>query len=247
MATYRPIFVLTASLLIVPLATRPAGANFVTASVSTTPSQGTTDYSQVLTAPAFNTTLGTLNDVVITMADAGFFSGSLTNNSATAQDFTVTEGIHLTLTAGSTLLLSDDLASTQSYTALASGATSPFGSASPVTSAPAAPQTITSGAIFDAFNTSTTGVPLTFSTLTGTTIQGGGGNLHTGIFTTAGSVITIRFDYTPGNGNPGGEGGGGGGTPATPAPEPASLVMTALGGLLVVAARRARRPGPRAG
>ena len=211
----------------------PALGGFVIETVSTGPTLKTTDFSIALAIPKFDTTLGTLQDVVISYSDTSSISGSLTKTSASSQSFKVSESTVYSLTLGSNLLLTNTLTASQGYTSLAPFHAASFGAYTP--SGSAGPLVLTSGSIFQAFDTATSNIIVDFSTLTTTKVVGGGGNVSTGIYTWAGASVTVRYDYATSIH-----------TALATVPEPSSVAMTALGGLLAATAgwvRRRRCPG----
>ena len=173
-----------------------------------------TDWSQVLTVNPFNTALGTLTGVSITLDSSGAFSGAVKNTSATPQNFKVTEDVNLSgssSNAGISAIigtLTQDLVVTQTYTALGSGTSAAFGPFGPTSTASA---TSTNFAAFESGPISTT-----ITTATGTTVIGGGGNITNNINTKAGATLTVVYTYTPAVVPP-------------PVPEPASLMLVLAG------------------
>jgi hypothetical protein len=187
---------------------REARADFETFMVSMP--QTTTDYSLPMSIQGFNPSLGTLTDVILTWSVSGNVAGTVTNTAASPQNFTVTETSVINLFLGSavgTLLSSPSLTSMQTYANLAVGATSPFGPFTPA--GQDGPTTYTSGPIFNGF-ISAGNIGLTVMTVTGTTFDGGGGNILGAIATTAGGTFTVRYDFTP-------------------VPEPSSIALSLVG------------------
>jgi hypothetical protein len=204
-----------------------ARAAFIVETVSITPSQQPTDFTQTLVVPTFNSALGTLTGIIFSDTDISTIQGMVINNVHAAETFSVVEDAKLSLSFGSTVILSNDLIAQQNYSEMAPNSVAAFGTYSPIGSA--GPASYTSGSIFDAFLAPASDVMLSFSTLTSTTISGGGGNLTSGIHTSVGANVTVLFEYQP-----------------TTVPEPASLAMAAIGGLIVGVAgiaRRRARPG----
>jgi hypothetical protein len=183
----------------------------------------TTDFTvAVPSVAAFNHALGTLTSVQISLSASGTFDGTLTNNSASTTNFSLTEFVNFSLTGHSITALTPTITETQSYTAVATGATVAFGPFAPT--AVSASDVITSGALFDLFNGGGSVSGFTLSTETGTVVSGGGGNVRTSLTTTAGGVLSITYTFTP-----------------TPVPEPASIALIGLGGVFVLAGSRFRR------
>jgi hypothetical protein len=206
----------------------PSQASYVTESTSVTLQQTTTDFSKSLALPTFNSSLGTLTNIVVTYTDSGTMQGFVQNTSNSKQSFQVTETSVDSLTYGTTSLLTNNLVALQSYTSLGADQSQQFGIATP--SGSAGPMMISSGPLFNAFLEPNSNVMLTFSTLTSTTVTGGGGNISTGIYTTVGATVTVVFGYTP----------------FAAVPEPSSLVLTAIGGFVLIGGlSRSRRNRPR--
>ena len=157
--------------------------------------QATTDFTNsTITLPKFDPTLGTLTEVDLSESLNGVFNGTVTNTSAGAANFRVTEDVNLVLSTGATPLLTPggvDLLATQTYTGLAAGASSPFG---PFTPTVADSAVYTSGSLFNAF-VGPGNIGFTLSTLTGTTTLGGGGNITNAINTTAGGTVTVLYRF----------------------------------------------------
>jgi hypothetical protein len=201
----------------------PAGAAYydVTATIGTTP----TDFTIPLSLQSFNSSMGTLTSVVITYSDNGTMSGFVQNNAPTPQNFTVTEESKDKLSFGGTTLLSNSLIGQQAFTQLGSGDMAQF--SQQTSSGVIAPTTITSGPLFNAFLEPSSTVMLSFSTLTSTSVVGGGGNIDTGIYTDVGATVTVTFYYMPNS-----------------VPEPTSLALTTIGGLSLAASRFRKRRNP---
>jgi hypothetical protein len=212
-----PAFVLSFAALNPPL---PAQAGFVIETVTTGPTLKTTDFSLALAIPRFDTTLGSLQDVIISDTDNSKIIGSITNTAASAESLTVSEGTVYSLTLGSNLLLTNTLMASESYTSLTRWQAATFGDFR--LSGSAGSLTLTSGAIFNTFLETNSNIMVDFSTLTTSTVVGGGGNIKTGITTRAGAIVTVRYDYINSI-QP---------LPPSPVPEPSSMLMTTLGGLL---------------
>jgi hypothetical protein len=199
-----------------------AHADMVTVT-ATVPLQ-TTDFTvAVPSVAAFNHALGTLTSVQISLSASGTFDGNLTNNSASTTDFSLTEFVNFSLTGHSIAALTPQITETQSYTAVPTGTTVPFGPFAP-TSPPSGTDTITSGALFDLFNGGGSVSGFVLSTVTGTVVSGGGGNVRTSLTTTAGGVLNVTYNFTP-----------------VPVPEPASIALIGLGGAFVLVGSRFRR------
>jgi hypothetical protein len=215
-------FLFTASLLLGTLGLSvSAHADVVTVTASV-PLQ-TTDFTvAVPSVAAFNHALGTLTSVQISLSASGTFNGNLTNNSASTTDFSLTEFVNFSLTGHSIAALTPQITETQSYTAVPTGTTVPFGPFAPT--AVSGTGAITSGALFDLFNGGGSVSGFVLSTVTGTVVSGGGGNVRTSLTTTAGGVLNVTYNFTP-----------------VPVPEPASIALIGLGGAFVLVGSRFRR------
>ena len=157
--------------------------------------QATTDFTNnSIVLPRFNSALGTLVEVDLSAAYNGAFNGTVTNTSATPANFQVTEDIHLTLSTGGTPVLTPsgvDLTASQTYAALGSKSSAPFGPYAPTVNDAGV---YTSGSIFNAFQ-GAGNIGFTLATLTGTQTLGGGGNITNAINTKAGGTITVQYRY----------------------------------------------------
>ena len=204
-----------------------AKGDLVTYSTSTSPTARVTDFTQRLTLPTFRKSLGRLTGVILTYTVTENFQGSLTNNSAIAQTFSVAETGTFKLSMGGTLVMTNSVAASKSFTNLAAKSTGLFGP----TSKSGSPGLLrlTSGSIFNAFNSGQSTVALDFSTLTTTRVMGGGGNILTRINSDATATITVQYIYA-----------------ASPnVPEPPSIALALIGGIFTgsgwwVARRRKR-------
>jgi hypothetical protein len=187
-------------------------------SVTTAYGPNTTDFlSPLLSIAAFDTTLGTLTGVQVTLAASGNVAGTIKNVSGSAATFNVTETTTLNTTAngvygGTTATPGLDaifvsLVSTQNYANLADQATADFGPYTPANS------TVVNPTDFADFENG----PMLFyvGTLTSFLVSGGGANATSTISTVAGGSVSIQYTYT---------------TPEIPTiPEPASIALLGAG------------------
>ena len=205
----------------VGVAGAPASAGFVTQTVMVSPTMRPTDFTQSLIVHPFDSTLGSLESVVISFSDKASITGTLTNNSATNRNFTINENLNYGLSFGQTSLLSDAYSVSQNYSSvshLTGSNTVNFGEYDPSKSVSATP--LVTGPLLDAV-LGTSDITFMFKTLTQTTIVGLGGNVAYDIQTKANATVTVTYNYITNN---------------VATPEPASLLMTAMGGLAVVSA-----------
>jgi hypothetical protein len=182
----------------------------------------TTDFTASTSVAKFNSALGTLTKVEVSITVNGSFAGTVTNTANGAQNFNVTELVKLTLTGPNTLSLKPTLTASQTYSGLMPGVTSAFGPYSPTSTSTLSPA-YTSAADLAAF-LGTGNVNFSLSTMTGTTISGGGGNILAAIATSAGGMITVNYTFTP-----------------TGVPEPASVVLMGIGGVTLLGLGQRRR------
>jgi hypothetical protein len=172
----------------------------------------TTDFNDVLTLAGFDTSLGTLTGVSITMSDAGTFFGTVTNTAANNNSFSIREDVDLSVSGNSVIAgLANSLVETQAYSNVAPGSPQGFGTYNPTNSDSVA--AVTASDIAEFLNQNIT---VNVSTLTSETNLGGGGNETASINTTADATITVTYTYTPS-------------APPPPVPEPASLAVLGMG------------------
>ncbi len=168
-------------------------ASATTQTFSTTFGPTNTDFFNApLTLSAFDPSLGTLTSAVLTFSATGNFSGTVTNQATTPQSFQFSETTNLKVNSSISDLngLLVQTANAQSYTDLASGASAAFGPTSNTNSNTFnAPQSD-----FAAFEGSP--ISVSISTLTGTTILGGGGNIRSSDQTTANGSLSLVYTYT---------------------------------------------------
>ena len=186
-----------------------ASAAFTSNSAVFGPSK--TDFTtSSITLQGFNTSLGTLTGVSLSLTANATVGGSVTNNAPTAQTFKVSTDtlVFLNSSASSVASLSVDLLSSQSYAAVASGATAVYG--------PYAPSTSALNVVGTPLSDYTAGpINFTAQTASSTTIQGGGNNIVAAINSTVSGTVQVTYTYTP--------------TPPAQVPEPASMALLGVG------------------
>jgi hypothetical protein len=167
-------------------------ASFSMSYSATVPSQ-LTDFTSTTSLPKFDPSLGTLNSVDLTFSTNGSMQGTLTNVSTEPETFTFQENVAVSISDGTTTLLSPNLTESQTYTALTPNVATPFGPFAPTSSASVE---YTSGAQFDEFEGGPGDQSLSVSTVTTTVTTGGGGNIRQLLTTSAGATATITYNYT---------------------------------------------------
>ncbi len=197
-----------------------AGASAQAAVISFTDS-----YTNVLTelngeqlrVSLFDSSLGTLTGVSVSLSAAVDSVGTVTNNGAGPEDFTVQtlvqsyEGMGVSLPtplSDVTAMTPFSIINAQSYTALASGASDAFG-----------PGGASSGVLdlftgYDASFIGTGDFGFDFTTLILTTIAGGGGNIAANVQTYTDGTLTVEYIYD---------------AVSVAVPEPGSLLLMGLG------------------
>jgi hypothetical protein len=212
-----PLFAVIA--LAIGFASSTAQAGIVTQTVSTGDPQKT-DFNAVLSVRAFDTSLGTLQSVTVQIDDEAFVNGTLTNNSASAATFNIAARVVFGVSFGGNSLVSDILSRSQSNILLNPSAQTIFGpfaltgSSGPIEVDPS---------LLSQF-IGTSNLSFNFGTSSNVQTSGYGGNVSSSFTTTADSTLTVIYTYTSPN----------------VVPEPASLAMTAIGGLLAAGFTRRR-------
>ena len=201
---------------IIVLAGSEAPAGFETFS-ATTPGTGglsKTNLSLTLSIPAFNPLNGTLESIVVSSMDKAQISAGLTNNAASTAAFTVTDAVNYGISFKGTTIVSDtdNVKASRSYT-LGSGGTASFGTYN--LTGTSGPETIIDPAMLDQFK-GTGNLNFIFNSNATVGTGGFGGNVFINPVTLAGSTLTVTYNFISPN----------------VVPEPASVAMTALGGLL---------------
>ncbi len=167
-----------------------------------------TDFSgPAISVAGFNSTLGTLNSVTVTLSGNANLSGTVTNSSAAARTFTVstTTALSITSSAASVTGLTTNLNSSQTYTALAPNSPQAYGPFAPATTNSQA------GTPSDFLTATISFTPSTNSNFSAS----GGTNAAINIAETAGGTVTVTYNYT---------------APATTTvPEPASMALLGMG------------------
>jgi hypothetical protein len=211
-----------------------AQAGSYTEMVSTSPGLPT-DFSKSLSVNPFDSMNGTrtLESVVLSYTDNLSISGTIANNSGGPETFTFKEDVKFTLALvtnpttippTTTTLLSNDPSYSIAATLVNSGDSLNVGPYS--ASSGAGPTTIDPlNPLINIFAGSDP-VVFTFSTVTSTAFGGGGGNDAVNVNTLADATVSVTYNFTTNN---------------VVVPEPASLAMTTLGGLLAAATGYARR------
>jgi PEP-CTERM motif-containing protein len=172
----------------------------------------------------FNTALGTLTSVEVTMSGSLQSFGSVTNTASQNQAFTISTRAQLydgSLVSGSPNVLPDNFSIFTSFGLIGEQI---YTDLSPKTPTPFGPLAANSGSL-TVFSTTDPGelalfeglgqFGYDFATLILTSITGGGGNVLTSIETLASATINVEYDYN----NP----------TQTPIPEPATMTLLGLG------------------
>jgi len=167
----------------------------------------TTDFTtSSLTVQGFDTKLGTLTSVSLTLTAGASLNGTVTNGSSSTQSFKISTNTTVSLASNSASIgsLSVDLTQSQSYVNIASGASASYGPYSLNNSSTVAGTPLsdfTAGPIsFTASAASTKTLPTNISATTTAVANG---------------TLQVTYTYTP--------------TPPTAIPEPASMALLGVG------------------
>jgi len=174
----------------------------------------TTEWNHIFQVQAFDPSLGSLVAVYVEVTEDVNVSGYVENTAATPASFFFRSGSLLTVTLPGMLgfLQPNPLAVSQSYTGLAPGASAPYGPASASESVDNTYYTPLSG-----WTGAGKWVKLPAYTLTDERITGGGGNIIAAMNTVAGATVKVTYYYIP---------------------EPGSVALLALGGVVLLLRRR---------
>lgn len=191
------------------------------AALSFSNAEQTTEISQTGFLDLFDSNLGTLTGVTLTLTGSETTTITLTNNAAQSQTVRANGTVDLFfssslggLTFANPLV---SLSATTGFVTLAPGATQSFG---PLTDA----DTIVMTPLASLFSVSGGGqFSITCESLSGISLTGGGGNVGSTQATTAGCGASIVYDYTP---------------TTNRVPEPASMALVGLGMMGLAAIRR---------
>lgn len=180
-----------------------------------------TEISQIGFLDLFNSNLGTLNSVTLTLNGFDTTTITLTNNAANSQTVRATGTVDLFFSsslAGLDLSAVDlALSGSTGLVSLATGASQSFG---PLTDSDSI-VLLPTASLFSVAGGGT--FSISCESLSGLTLQGGGGNVASTQTTTAGCGASIVYDYTP---------------TTTTVPEPASMALVGLGMMGLAALRR---------
>jgi hypothetical protein len=190
-----------------------ARAGYQSYTVSATYAQQLTNLTTTLSVPPFNSALGTLQSVTFTTSDLATVSANVTNTANTAETFTVAAAVSFAITFEGSKVVTDTLSAQNTFQNLASNQTATFG-----TYKLAGAGTPTQNSIQSNLLNFEGTTPLTFGFIASAMVSNGGqgGNVFINPTTKAGMTLNVSYTFSP-----------------STVPEPASLTMTALGGLLV--------------
>jgi hypothetical protein len=205
--------------LVIASISAEARAGFITYTVST-PTEVAANSGMTLAVPSFDSSLGTLQSITLSFSDSANLAGTVVNNSASAQTFSVSADVSFSVTFQGTQVLTNDLNATRTYTQLAAGATANFGTYSLV-GASGITTILDPSQVTGFVDNTTMDVLFSMTTLSG--VNGGDGSPVASFQNMVNGSVTIGYNFAP-----------------NVVPEPASLAMTALGGLLAAAFVRNR-------
>ncbi|NIJ08908.1 hypothetical protein FHS31_002532 [Sphingomonas vulcanisoli] len=213
---------LVAATMLAPVS-MAAAATTITQTSNFGPTKTETSFTGSLAG--FDSSLGTLTNVLITYTFGFNSSGTVTNTAQQAQTFTAKEDVDGALTLSGSYSATGDLdpGVSQKYTNLGAGQSAAFGPFSFATTAQST--TFSFSSLTDDLSSFVNALNYQVDTQTGQGFTGGGGNTSASLNTTAQGTVSIAYTYDV----------------AAAVPEPASWAMMVGGfGMLGGALRRKR-------